>query len=662
MQRVGKLFWAVVPIATVLGFIAVEMRRVALMVTISNLDYFPLLDRAVRLGFSSWDGWIHKVHPVGYPWLIRLGLMLGWDAERVGQALSIAGGVLGLCGAYLLALSVFRDKRWAAIVQAYAAATNIYLYFASVEGNDMLAAGVQLLALGILAAASIRSDGPRLKAVFAGGAVAGLAYLVRYNGMLTGLACGVWLIALAIQQRRPAGWKAVGVYAAAFLLVSAVQWIPSWLATGTPLYNDQGQNVWFHVYGKSNFVIEFNQAPEGITLLQVFMLDPYRFVTHWWEAFQGFWVDPKLTLLDAPLKLFGQAGFVFLLLGPGPASVRLRSLLGLFALAHLGALSLMRLDRRFLIMLIPLLAIGALYLWAALLPPRWEQRRTVAISVMLGLAGLVWAAQSPIGFMAGRPGADSTVIETSNILHAAGIHSASEVLSTHMRLQDASALARDRFAQAYWLAPGKKSVGELTQAMQANGSWRFFVYDRDTGPIAYPALKNLLAPETRPAGLTPIYVQEKNEFVIYRLAEGNPCSSVDANFEGGIALTCYEANVSQDFPAGSGRRVGVYLTWQASAPVTRSLKIFVHLLGADGRPIAQDDSVPVLWLYPTTEWQPGENVIDFHQFAVDAVAPPGEYMLQVGLYDEETGVRVNRVDAAGNPIDDKVGLSKLMLQ
>jgi hypothetical protein len=174
----------------------------------------------------------------------------------------------------------------------------------------------------------------------------------------------------------------------------------------------------------------------------------------------------------------------------------------------------------------------------------------------------------------------------------------------------------------------------------------------------------LLSPETRVPELAPIYFPDNREFVIYRLVDQGleGCARLDARFEGGISLECYEAHISQDVPTGSGRRIGVYLSWRTESHLDASLKVFVHLLDSAGRLVAQHDGVPVSWTYPTNQWQPSEVIVDFHQFPVDARVPPGEYTLQAGLYNEASGVRLNRVTAAGNSVTDAVVLTKINIK
>lgn len=71
------------------------------------------------------------------------------------------------------------------------------------------------------------------------------------------------------------------------------------------------------------------------------------------------------------------------------------------------------------------------------------------------------------------------------------------------------------------------------------------------------------------------------------------------------------------------------LYWQALTQMTADYTIFVHLLGADGRPVAQNDHPPLNGLYPTSQWQVGE--IFSHQVVLGNV-PAGEYNLVAGLY------------------------------
>jgi hypothetical protein len=60
---------------------------------------------------------------------------------------------------------------------------------------------------------------------------------------------------------------------------------------------------------------------------------------------------------------------------------------------------------------------------------------------------------------------------------------------------------------------------------------------------------------------------------------------------------------------------------------------FVHLLDANGQIVAQDDHVPLQNQYPTTRWVNGEVVEDRFVLRLPADLPPGEYALEIGLYD-----------------------------
>lgn len=662
-KQATKLAWLMTPLGVLFAFLLVEIQHVTDNFAIGNLDYFPLVDRAVNLGLSSWDGWVSWQHPNGFPWLIRIGLELGFDAARFGQALSIFGGILGLIGTYLIARSVQDDPKFALVCQAFVATTGFFLFYSSFEGNDMLAAGFQVLSIGALAIGLARSSGEssiRMRWLALASMTTGLGYLIRYTGMITAMASLLVLVSLALYHRSRTMWKAIGVYVVIFVFVTTVQWLPSLIVTGSPLANDQGKNLWYHVYGKSDFLTQWNEVGSNISVWQVIEMNPGKVLRHWWRNFQSFWFLPTMTILEVPLKLFTQAGIVFLLIMGKAIRPAIRALLSLYVLLHLAALSLMRLDPRFLVLLIPALVVGVVYFFSHILPSRWRLRQVdIPIKVLITVVGLLFAIQIPLDFASDKPQVSPTWIEASDTLHAAGMQHSQEVLSTDLQLQDLAALDRRRFGQAFVLAPEQSSLVSLIQTARIQGV-RFLIYDRDAGPRLYPDLGILLSPEARPADLTPIYIEQERDFVIYRIEQEDASTSPPiALFDQGISLQQYQLNLNRPDSSVSDLDIGVYLYWQAERTPTSSFKVFIHILDESGQLVAQDDSIPSLWTYPTLRWASGETVVDFHRVRIVGTTPDATYMLQVGLYDEATGVRLGRFDDTGKIVDDKIILQSI---
>jgi hypothetical protein len=121
----------------------------------------------------------------------------------------------------------------------------------------------------------------------------------------------------------------------------------------------------------------------------------------------------------------------------------------------------------------------------------------------------------------------------------------------------------------------------------------------------------------------------------------------------GESLTLRAAAFSER-PA-AGEPVLVALWWSAERPTAGDLKVFVHLAGADGRPVRQDDTAPVLGLAPVGTWTPGETVVDRHALAA---APPGRYRLLVGMYEAGSGARLH-VARDGRAVGDAVELGEV---
>ena len=132
--------------------------------------------------------------------------------------------------------------------------------------------------------------------------------------------------------------------------------------------------------------------------------------------------------------------------------------------------------------------------------------------------------------------------------------------------------------------------------------------------------------------------------------------AIGANFADQITLLGYDLSPRSPRP---GDTLQLALYWRAEQEMRQSYKVFVHLLDAEGRVSVQDDSIPVDWTRPTTGWLPGEIVTDVHALLLDADSPPGEYLLEVGLYEEQTGSRLSLLDGAGQAMGERVVLETI---
>ena len=103
------------------------------------------------------------------------------------------------------------------------------------------------------------------------------------------------------------------------------------------------------------------------------------------------------------------------------------------------------------------------------------------------------------------------------------------------------------------------------------------------------------------------------------------------------------------------------LYWRAEQPLKRSYAVFVHLLDADSRIVAQHDGLPANWTRPTTGWLTGEIIADPHPLTLESDLSPGEYLLEVGLYDPETNIRLPVLNAAGDITADRLLLEPVSL-
>jgi 4-amino-4-deoxy-L-arabinose transferase-like glycosyltransferase len=135
----------------------------------------------------------------------------------------------------------------------------------------------------------------------------------------------------------------------------------------------------------------------------------------------------------------------------------------------------------------------------------------------------------------------------------------------------------------------------------------------------------------------------------------NPPHLQRANFADQLALSGYAIE-----PADAPREFRVTLYWQGLAEMSRDYTVFVHVLDANGKIVAQADHQPQNGNYPSSIWDAGESVRDDFSLALPGDAPSGKYTIAIGWYDLETGLRLPVRDANNQPVSDHVILDSTL--
>jgi mannosyltransferase len=126
---------------------------------------------------------------------------------------------------------------------------------------------------------------------------------------------------------------------------------------------------------------------------------------------------------------------------------------------------------------------------------------------------------------------------------------------------------------------------------------------------------------------------------------------LNAVFGGVIQLLGYDLNPLPDSEVAPGDPIRVILYWQGDQEMSKSYKVFTHLVGADGKIYGQEDAIPLAGEAPTNGWVPGEIVTDPYDIIVSPTAPAGLYQLVVGLYDSTSSQRLALANEVGDSLD-----------
>jgi Dolichyl-phosphate-mannose-protein mannosyltransferase len=77
------------------------------------------------------------------------------------------------------------------------------------------------------------------------------------------------------------------LFTLAFLIAIAPQLFVNIRDTGQPFYSQQAKNIWLCVYGSCDWG-RWDEAPNNVTLSDVVLRDPGRFLASWWANIRGF--------------------------------------------------------------------------------------------------------------------------------------------------------------------------------------------------------------------------------------------------------------------------------------------------------------------------------------------------------------------------------------
>ena len=138
-----------------------------------------------------------------------------------------------------------------------------------------------------------------------------------------------------------------------------------------------------------------------------------------------------------------------------------------------------------------------------------------------------------------------------------------------------------------------------------------------------------------------------------------PSEALPLHIQFGDSIELVATSLPEHTTYSPGDVVPLTLYWRANGTPLDAYKVFVHLLGQEPNPASgnsiwgQQDQIPGGTL-PTSSWLPGDQVADAYAIPIDPASPPGEYTVQVGLYQPRTGQRLSAISPDGTSWGDSV--------
>lgn len=192
--------------------------------------------------------------------------------------------------------------------------------------------------------------------------------------------------------------------------------------------------------------------------------------------------------------------------------------------------------------------------------------------------------------------------------------------------------------------------GRFAMIYPAGADWRFVI------PASTP-LHYSFAITDKP-GVGPVHLRP-DDLDPYFTVAGMPAVGLDMdtpagqNFNDAVELAEYQW-LSEAYRPGDVAELMIWLgvfDTRDLGPVHPSafktdLNLFTHILNPDGTVFLQQDRLDA----PSWDWQAGDIIMQIHRFAIPPDAAPGEYAVEVGLYDRITGDRLTVIDSGADSV------------
>lgn len=100
----------------------------------------------------------------------------------------------------------------------------------------------------------------------------------------------------------------------------------------------------------------------------------------------------------------------------------------------------------------------------------------------------------------------------------------------------------------------------------------------------------------------------------------------------------------------TGQHYPVTLVWRSLNEMDADYSMSLRILDESRNQVwARDSNAPVIGTYPTSRWESGEVVLDYHELGIAPDFPPGRYSWIIVVYvQKEDGTFENLVDSNGN--------------